>query len=157
MTKKALHIILFSTLCILLSGCSKNDGIIPPYGREDSLTDYDGTPRLVIRGTVTDEAGEALQDICVLIPEVYLDEPLMMESYNVAYTDANGKYTIIRYRGQETPDEIVVAATDPSGTYMGQEKVAAVTYDSITTYGNNKIPFNGFVNAVFVLTKQVFE
>lgn len=108
------------------------------------------TPRLVIRGMVHNEQGEALAGIYVSEISVReANEPDIL-SYNYAVTDTAGHYTIIRYRGRELPAEVTVVATDSTGVYREAVLFAPVLYDSMETR-NGKEPHNGFVTADFIL------
>lgn len=143
--KKQLFIVtILMAFCIGFAGCAfKNDYMpVDPYS----------APRLVIRGTVSNEDGEALVEIRVSENITGLDEPEVM-SYNYAITDAAGEYTIIRYRGRILPTEVVLSATDPNGTYQSAELGAPVTYDTIMTHDGLE-PYNGFVTADFVLKRK---
>lgn len=149
MKRKSLILLIGIVLCYGLAGCSKQEGVMP---EGEQYLDSSSAPRLIIRGTVSNEDGEALVEIRVSENITGLDEPEVM-SYNYAITDAAGEYTIIRYRGRILPTEVVLSATDPNGTYQPAELCAQVTYDSIITY-NGKEPYNGFVTADFVLKKK---
>ncbi len=133
-------------LAISLFGCSTRTEGLGPEAYFNSGT----TPRLVIKGTVKNTAGEPLQGIYVAVYGVReADEPDVL-SYNYALTGPGGDYTIVRYRGREYPTEVTVVATDSTGVYEEQVLFETITYDSISTR-TGKEPFNGLVTADFVL------
>ena len=139
---------IWGLLIVLASGlisCSsmKENNFDPTEGGDQT-----GIPRLVVTGTVTNTAGQALQGIYVAIFGVRAADEQDVLSYNYALTDKEGDYTIVRYRGREFPTEVTVVATDSTGVYEEQLRFATVTYDTI-----NGQPFNGFVTADFVLNK----
>ena len=122
------------------------------WGLED-WNNQNGSPRLVVKGKVTNIVGEPLQGIAVSVFGVREpDEPDVL-SYNYALTNSAGNYTIVRYRGRELPTEVTVVATDSTGIYEKQLLFATVTYDSIQT-PSGKQPYNAFVNADFSLSLQ---
>ncbi|MBR6167834.1 MAG: hypothetical protein IKQ50_05335 [Paludibacteraceae bacterium] len=131
----------------LLSCASGNN----EYGNQPEGWNYQtGTPRLVVKGTVTNTADEPLQGVFVTIFGVREPGENDMLSYNYAITDSVGNYTIVRYRGRELPTEVTVIATDSTGVYQEQLLFATLTYDSIST-PSGKQPFNAFVTVDFVL------
>ncbi len=124
-----------------LSGCAKSD-------HEPNLPsshEFEGAPRLVICGQVQNESGEALEGIYVAVYGVRTENENDLAGYNYALTDTAGEYTIMRYRGRETPSSITVVVTDPYEVYSAQDEDFDVRYDS----GGN-----GFVTADFVLKAQ---
>lgn len=137
---------LLIVLASVLIGCSKYDTMEPPNGEEYPT----GTPRLVVKGTVTNTADEPLQGIYVAIYGVREEGEPDVLSYNYALTDSVGRYTIVRYRGREIPAELTVVATDSAGIYQEQIRFATVSSDSIDTR-TGKQPYNAFVTADFVL------
>ena len=146
--KKSLFYIILTAALYGFAGCSMEKQHWPDEGAD--LSNGTSTPRLVIRGTVSNGQGEALAGIYVSATNVReVNEPDLL-SYNYAVTDSAGQYTIIRYRGRELPAEVTVVATDSTGVYQEAYLFAPVTYDTITTR-NGKVPYNGFVTADFVL------
>lgn len=145
---------IYGLLIVLSSGfiaCSKNFSD-PTSPSSDEWNGQGSTPRLVVKGQVTNTADQGLQGIYVAVFGVReADEPDVL-SYNYARTDAAGNYTIIRYRGRKMPTEVTVVATDSTGIYQEQVRFATVTYDSIDT-PSGKQPFNAFVTADFVLSQ----
>ena len=147
MKMRLLIVSVLMLLCFGLAGCAdKGDFMLV-----DPSDPY-SAPRLVIRGTVSNEEGEALAGIRVSENIIKLDEP-EAATYNYAITDASGEYMIIRYRGWDFPTEVILSATDPNGTYQEAELSAPVRYDTIIT-NNGKEPYNGFVTADFILKKK---
>ena len=140
---------LLIVLASVLIGCSKYDAIPPGYPN-DGWSDFGGTPRLVVKGTVTNTADEPLQGMYVAIYGVREEGEPDVLSYNYARTDSVGRYTIVRYRGREIPAEVTVVATDSAGIYQEQIRFATVSSDSIDTR-TGKQPYNAFVTADFVL------
>ena len=137
-------------LSLALISCNANEH--GEWGLED-WNNQNGSPRLVVKGKVTNIVGEPLQGITVSVFGVREpDEPDVL-SYNYALTDAAGNYTIVRYRGRELPTEVTVVATDSTGIYEEQLLFATVTYDSIQT-PSGKQPYNAFVTADFSLSLQ---
>lgn len=146
--KKSLFYIILTAALYGFAGCSMEKQRWPDG--ESDLSNGTSTPRLVIRGTVSNGQGEALAGIYVSATNVReANEPDLL-SYNYAVTDSAGQYTIIRYRGRELPAEVTVVATDSTGVYQEAYLFAPVTYDTIATR-NGKVPYNGFVTADFVL------
>lgn len=141
---------LLTILFPALIGCSAETP--GGWGLED-WNNQNGSPRLVVKGKVTNIVGEPLQGIAVSVFGVREpDEPDVL-SYNYALTNSAGNYTIVRYRGRELPTEVTVVATDSTGIYEEQLLFATVTYDSIQT-PSGKQPYNAFVNADFSLSLQ---
>lgn len=140
-------------LSLVLIGCSVNkDSYLDNQGETNS-----STPRLIVRGRVCNEQGEGLPGVYVRMIEFLLangDTVVLVEldapSYNYAYTDANGNYTFVRYRGREMPKEVHVVATDTAGVYQTAARWTEVVYDYVNTY-YGKQAFNGYVYADFVL------
>lgn len=102
-----------------LSGCSVKGGSL------DSYADLDAPQipeRLIIRGTVKNTAQQALEGIRIDIYGVRDEKEGDVLSYNYAFTDSLGNYTICRYMGRTIPVEVVVVASDPRKIY--QEKTA---------------------------------
>lgn len=129
---------------------SEGGGVDYPYeGGEYSS----GSPRLVIRGHVENEAGEALSGIHVAVFGVRSEKEKDILSYNYALTDSAGQYAIIRYRGREVPAEVTVVATDSGGVYQEQVLFVPIVYDKTDNNGS-KEPYNGFATADFVLRRQ---
>ena len=129
---------------------SEGGGVDYPYeGGEYSS----GSPRLVIRGHVENEAGEALSGIHVAVFGVRGGKEKDILFYNYALTDSAGMYTIIRYRGREVPAEVTVVATDSGGVYQEQVLFVPFTYNEVYKEGK-KIPYDGFATADFVLRRQ---
>lgn len=135
--------ILYWTILIIctLSGCAKGgyESYNPPS------YEFDGAPRLVIRGQVQNESDAALEGIHVAVYGVRAENEKDVPGYNFALTDTAGEYTIIRYRGREMPSSITVVATDLNDVYSAQDEDFEVRYDSVG---------NGFVTADFVLKAQ---
>lgn len=103
-----------------LSGCAVRKEDFPPPGADPA-----GQPnpeRLIIRGTVKNTAQQALEGIRVDIYGVRDEKEGDVLSYNYAFTDSLGNYTICRYMGRTIPVEVVVVASDPRKIY--QEKTA---------------------------------
>ena len=139
--------IFYLLLSVVLVGCSANKS--DPFEFMEPET---GSPRLIIRGSVTNTEGEPLRDISVDIFEMNLvNVETALLTYNYAVTDQYGKYTIIRYRGRELPQEMTIVATDPSGIYQQQERDVTIVYDSVLSV-EGKIPYNGYATADFVLS-----
>ncbi|MBR4563998.1 MAG: hypothetical protein IKO26_06085 [Paludibacteraceae bacterium] len=140
-------------------GCNKNYSNDPTSQGGDGNPPYEsgvlesGSPRLVIRGHVENEAGEALSGIHVAVFGVRGGKEKDILSYNYALTDSAGQYTIIRYRGREVPAEVTVVATDSGGVYQEQVLFVPIVYDEKENNGN-KEPYNGFATADFVLRRQ---
>jgi len=134
---------LYWTILVIctLSGCAKYDG--EPY--YPPSYEFDGAPRLVIRGQVQNELNAALEGIHVAVYGVRAENEKDVSGYNFALTDTAGEYTIIRYRGREMPSSITVVATDLNDVYSAQVEDFEVRYDSVG---------NGFVTADFVLKAQ---
>lgn len=151
MNRKLLIILVLHALCISLIGCSTKDNGFP-FENNDMT---ENSPRLVIRGTVSDEEGKAISGIYVSVINVReANEPNLL-TYNYAVTDTIGQYTIIRYRGRELPTEVTVVATDSSRIYQEAYLFAPVRYDSISTkYGLTSVPYNCWVEANFVMKRQ---
>lgn len=128
-------------------GCSNSKGGNYDHYPPDS---ENGTPRMVVKGKVTNTAAEPLQGIYVAIYGVREPSEPDVLSYNYALTNKTGDYTIVRYRGRELPTEVTVVATDSTGVYEEQVLFASVTYDTISTR-TGKEPYNAFVTADFIL------
>ena len=142
---------LLIVLTLGLIGCSNSKG-----GNYDAYPpdSENGTPRMVVKGKVTNTADEPLQGIYVAIYGVREPSEPDVLSYNYALTDSACRYTIVRYRGRELPVEVTVVATDSAGLYQEQSRICQVSYDSIQTgySSSSKSPYNAFVTADFVLT-----
>lgn len=139
--------LLLTIIPFVLIGCKEGEEYLN-YGTKDMPS-----PRLIVRGKVTNTADEPLQGIYVSIFDVReATEPDIL-TYNYAITDSVGEYAIIRYRGRECPTVITVVATDSIGIYEEQLVSVPVTYDSIQT-SSGKLPHNAFVTADFVLSQQ---
>lgn len=138
---------LLIVLASVLLGCSH---MYDSPGGPDEWNGQGGTPRLVVKGTVTNTADEPLQGIYVAIYGVREEGEPDVLSYNYARTDSVGRYTIVRYRGREIPAEVTVVATDSAGIYQEQIRFATVSCDFIDTR-TGKQPYNAFVTADFVL------
>ena len=140
-------------------GCNKSYSNDPPSVGGDGNPPYEsgvlesGSPRLVIRGHVENEAGEALSGIHVAVFGVRGGKEKDILFYNYALTDSAGMYTIIRYRGREVPAEVTVVATDSGGVYQEQVLFVPFTYNEVYKEGK-KIPYDGFATADFVLRRQ---
>lgn len=151
--KKNAFLMTLIALSLVLIGCSVNKDSYPNDPDETNSS----TPRLIVRGRVCNEQGEGLPGVYVRMIEFLLangDTVVLVEpdvpSYNYAYTDANGNYTFVRYRGREMPKEVHVVATDTAGVYQTAARWTEVAYDYVNTdYG--KQAFNGYVYADFVL------
>ena len=151
--KKNAFLMTLIALSLVLIGCSVNNSSYPNDPDETNSS----TPRLIVRGRVCNEQGDGLQGIYVRLEEYYdisngytvLDEA-NIATYNYAYTDHNGYYTIVRYRGREMPKEVHVVATDTAGVYQTAARWTEVVYDYITTSSGPEA-FNGYVYADFVL------
>lgn len=151
--KKNAFLMTLIALSLVLIGCSINKDSYPNDPDETNSS----TPRLIVRGRVCNEQGDGLQGIYVRLEEYYdisngytvLDEA-NIATYNYAYTDHNGYYTIVRYRGRETPTLVYIEASDTKNVYQKQAQWTEVVYDYVNTdYG--KQAFNGYVYADFVL------
>lgn len=139
--------LLLTIIPFVLIGCKEGEEYLN-YGTKDMPS-----PRLIVRGKVTNAADEPLQGIYVSIFDVReATEPDIL-TYNYAITGLVGKYSIIRYRGRECPTVITVVATDSTGIYEEQLVTAPVTYDYIQT-SSGKMPHDAFVTADFVLSQQ---
>ena len=157
--RKNIHILFLIALCSGLAGCAAKT-TDPPEGYggywivnpENTESGYFTTasPRLIVKGTVTNTADQPLSGIYVAVPGMREPNEPDILTYNYSITDSLGQYTIIRYRGREVPEEITVVATDSTGIYPEQYIFAPVTYD-FAYEGNKKIPFNGYVTANFKL------
>lgn len=160
MKQKYLIIFIFFAVALASAGCAMKNSHDPynPYidpensdgGDYYSLTN--GAPRLVIKGTVTNDTDETLQGIYVAIYGVRGEKEKDILTYNYAITDSAGRYEIIRYRGRELPTEVTVVATDSTGIYKEQTLFAPVQYTYVTVNGNTQQPYDGYVTADFVLT-----
>ena len=140
MKKYSVHIILICMVIACFAGCER--------GPEDEMT---GSPRLVVRGYVSNEANEPLANIRVAVYGVReADEPDII-TYNYAITDTAGMYEIIRYRNRDLPQEVTVIATDSAGVYSEQEQQVGVVYDT----GMEGTAYNGYVTADFILSPLV--
>ena len=151
--KKNAFLMTLIALSLVLIGCSANKDSYPDNPGETNSS----TPRLIVRGRVCNEQGDGLQGIYVRLEEYYdisngytvLDEP-DIATYNYAFTDDNGNYMIVRYRGRETPTLVYIEASDTKNVYQKQAQWAEVTYDYVNTYYGIQA-FNGYVYADFVL------
>ena len=151
--KKNAFLMTLIALSLVLIGCSANKDSYPDNPGETNSS----TPRLIVRGRVCNEQGDGLQGIHVRMDAYTLnndstvvpDEP-DIATYNYAYTDHNGYYTIVRYRGRETPTLVYIEASDTKNVYQKQAQWAEVAYDYVNTY-YGKQAFNGYVYADFVL------
>lgn len=131
---------IFFVLCfmgtILLSCAAK--------GPENEPMDYfEGAPRLILKGLVTDEMDEPLRNIHVYLDGV--DEPAAI-GYNEAYTDSLGGYLITRYLGRSLPDSLVIIASDTASIYEDKlqklyKDIHYVDYNQITNDGGLKVDF----------------
>lgn len=140
MKKYSVHIILICMVIACFAGCER--------GPEDEMT---GSPRLVVRGYVSNEVNEPLANIRVAVYGVReADEPDII-TYNYAITDTAGMYEIIRYRNRDLPQEVTVIATDSAGVYSEQEQQVGVVYDT----GMEGTAYNGYVTADFILSPLV--
>lgn len=139
--------LLLTIIPFVLIGCMPNGKYL------DYETPNMPSPRLIVRGKVTNTADEPLQGIYVSIFDVREAMEPDILTYNYAITDSVGKYAIIRYRGRECPTVITVVATDSTGIYEEQLVSVSVTYDSIQT-SSGKLPHNAFVTADFILSQQ---
>ncbi len=139
--------LLLTIIPFVLIGCMPNGKYL------DYETPNMASPRLIVRGKVTNTADEPLQGIYVSVFGVREATESDILTYNYAITDSVGKYAIIRYRGRECPTVITVVATDSTGIYEEQLVSVPVTYDSIQT-SSGKLPHNAFVTADFVLSQQ---
>ena len=109
-------------------------------------------PRLIVSGTVTNTSGEALSGIRVSLNGFITADGREIAYYNYAVTDAAGQYTIIRYRGRDTIEEIEVSATDSTGTYQQQTLLVPVRYEQQRPLNHSQpVPFDGFATANFIL------
>ena len=151
MKKKSLIVLSGIILCLGFIGCST--GFPNDLSYFVSAEDGASSPRLVIRGTVSNEEGKVLADIRVSETNVKALNEQDTYTYNYATTDKAGAYTIIRYRGRELPTEVCVVASDSTGVYKTDTKWVNIEYDSIMAK-NGKEPYNGFATADFVLKKK---
>ena len=143
---------LLCLFAIAFFGCSANRSGEPT---DAGLFDPDGLPRMVISGLVRNTQDEPLDGIRI---DLETEDPQPAASYNYAITDSKGAYTIIRYRGHELPDSVVLFASDPSGNYLPQKFSAPVTYDAVYLASQHaEEPYNAFVNADFVLETKTAE
>ena len=149
MSKKLFNIATYLILCIGFTGCSNKMEELTPDMMDGAY--HDGAPRLIIHGTVSNTGDETLPGIYVSVFGVReANEPDILW-YNYAITDSLGKYTIIRYRGRETPVEVTVVATDSTDVYQEQVLFVPVKYDYYTLYTGEQQNYNGYVNADFTL------
>lgn len=135
---------------LVLASCSMS--AVAPTDEDASTGISEGSPRLIIRGTVSDTVNQPLQGIYVAVYGVREETEKDILTYNYAFTDSAGHYTIIRYRGRLLPTELTVVATDSAGIYAEQVLFAPITYDSIRTNDGISAPFNGYVTADFLLS-----
>ena len=147
MNKKHFFIVSLIACLSLCVGCAKDD--------EAELTpDEEGAPRLVINGTVSNIYDLPIKGINVAIYGVRKPTEVDIKTYNYGITDSLGRYSMIRYRGEEVPTEATLVATDPSGRFQKQSKVCTIKYDSVFVEKEGcKMPYNGFITADFVLSK----
>lgn len=118
MKKNILYSILVMFIGITLTGCmAKNaDEILDPSNEWSDKT----APRLIVKGTVRNEAGEPLKDIRVDLYGVREETEEDIITYNYSYTNADGEFVITRYRGREIPRNLTLVTTDPSQVYKSQ-------------------------------------
>lgn len=138
-------------VCGLLSltGCSQKSSLGP---NDNYGSMFGGAPRLVIRGNVTDEHHMPLRDIRIAVYSLHESSELEdIPGYNCAFTDSTGAYTIIRYRGRELPEDVILTATDTTGYYTSDTIVAPVVYQPDPSSPDQITPYNGFVTADFTL------
>lgn len=154
MKKNRLIVILLIAILIVCVGCANKNSSDPRSGYWfDPPTSF-GAPRLVINGQITNTANEALPGIYVSVFGVRQPMEADIITYNYAVSDSLGKYTIIRYRGRELPAELTLVATDSTGMYQEQLQICEITYDTVFVENEGqKIPYNGFVTADFVLSQ----
>ena len=149
------YLLIHPLLClfaIAFFGCSANKSGEPI---DAGLFEPDGLPRMVISGLVRNTQDEPLNGIRI---DLETEDPKQAASYNYAITDSEGRYTIIRYRGHELPDSVILSVSDPSGNYLPQRTAAPVTYDSVYLASQYaKEPYNAFVKADFVLENKTAE
>ena len=149
------HLLTPWLLCLIafaFFGCAANKSDNPnAFGPDEP----DGLPRMVISGLVRNTQNEPLDGIRI---DLETEDPQPAASYNYAITDSKGAYTIIRYRGHELPDSVVLFASDPSGNYLPQKFSAPVTYDAVYLASQRaEEPYNAFVKADFVLENKTAE
>ena len=167
--KKNIGILILSLVLIgFWTGCKKSSNLIPPSSsgsQGPSASDPDPyedvAPRMVVSGTVTNEDGEALEGIYIVLDGIREPDEPDIAFYNYAWTDSIGKYTIIRYRGRECPDEVTVIAIDPENIYKEQVQNCSVTYNmgehddwDPEDWESEKAEYDAFVFADFILEKK---
>jgi len=159
--RKNIYILFLIALCSGFAGCKAKyttdpmdpEGrvwLIDPGGTESAGHYTSASPRLIVNGIVTNTADQPLSGIYVALPSVREPNEPDILTYNYSITDSLGRYTIIRYRGREVPEEITVVATDSTGLYPEQYIFAPITYDTAFVQ-NQKIPYNGYATVNFEL------
>ena len=113
-------------------------------------------PQLTIKGQVADSNGIPLENIKVALYGVREETERDIYAYNYALTDSLGRYYIVRYRGNNCPQEVTLVVSDLAAIYKEQTILVPVKYDSIVCNSILK-PYNGFVTADFVLCKGFSE
>ena len=149
-----LYVLLAVAAGCLFAGCSYQSAA-DPFDREWIAGDsaFAPSPRLFVSGKVMNSEKQPLGGIYVSVYGVRKENEPDIPTYNYARTDDSGNYTIIRYRGRETPAEITVVATDSTGLYQEQTVFVPVLYDSVTVE-TEKILQNGYATAEFVLSRE---
>ena len=104
---------LLTILSLTLIGCAKGEYMAdPPEDPADGAA-----PRLIVRGTVTNQLGDSLQGIRIDLYGVREHDEQDIPTYNYAITDSRGQYIITRYRGREIPDSITLVVSDLEQRY----------------------------------------
>ena len=152
MSKKPFILFALIAICLVFIGCSKMAEWQPSM---DPDPYYSASSRLIIQGVVSDSKGTGIPGIHVAVYDVREEDEPDILTYNYAITDSTGKFTIIRYRGWETPEEVTVVATDPAGIYQEQILTVPVIYKPITEPESHDSSsgqvINGYVTAEFSL------
>ena len=138
MKKNILYSILVMFIGITLTGCmAKNaDEILDP-SNSSGWSDKTA-PRLIVKGTVTNEAGEPLKNIRVDLYGVREETEQDILTYNYSYTNAAGEYVITRYRGRQSPNSITLVFSDPSNTYQEQTKICDKSVEVLSSSGDSE-------------------
>ncbi|MBO4690219.1 MAG: hypothetical protein J5621_05030 [Paludibacteraceae bacterium] len=115
------------------------------------------TSYMEIRGVITDEQGLPLESIsiCIDSASAHLDHTMSYEEG--AFTDHEGEFFMLCRGGSPAvfkegwPSEMILIATDTTGTYATQEKVFSVEvrhFDWIKNYSH------ALVTADFIMKKK---